>query len=182
MLQRKYSRKIGSFGNDGCDAPPENLPRGEQCYSHGLCRCCSAGQRCPKQPWAAGEALGWGKCWHTGYCWGSGPKNSLEISGPGRSWGFSTETSGKGGSSCLMPITSRDWELYPVSTVASSAAGLLPEGCCDRELPLLLSSGECSGASDKLCSDLLELCPVSAESCGLGCTPDLSIAKRCILG
>lgn len=91
------------------------------------------------------------------------------------------DTSGKGGSRCLMPMTSRDWELYPVSTVPSSAGGLFPECCRDRELPWLLSSSESSGASDKLCSDLLELCPVSAESCDLGCMPGLSIATRCIL-
>lgn len=120
-------------------------------------------------------------CWHTGHCWYSGPKNSLEISGPGRSWGFSRDTSGKGGSSCLMPMTSRDWELHPVSVVPSSARGLYLEGCCNRELSWLLSSSESSRPSDKLCSDFLKLSPVSAESCDLGCMPGLSIATRCIL-
>jgi len=80
-----------------------------------------------------------------------------------------------------MPMMSRDWELYPVSTVPSSAGGLFAEGCRDCELPWLLSSSESSGVADKLSSDLLELCPVSAESCGLGCVPGLSIATRCIL-
>lgn len=176
----KYSRKTPAWWMMAV-LHPENLPWGERCYSHGPWGCCSARQRCPKQLWACEEALGWGKGWHIGHCWWSGPKNSLEISGPGRSWGFTTDTSGKGGSRCLMPMMSREWELYPVSTVPISAGGLFPEGCCDRELPWLLSSSESSGASDKLCSDLLELCPVSAESCDLGCMPGLSIATRCIL-
>lgn len=64
-----------------------------------------------------------------------------------------------------------------MSTVPSSGGGLFPEGCHDCELPWLLSSSE----SDKLCSVLLEECPVSAGSCDLGCMPGVSIALRCIL-
>lgn len=163
--------------NDGWHTPRELL-WGKRYYSHGPWGSCCAGQRCLKQPWACEGVLGWGKCWHIGHCWCSGPKNSLEISGPGRSWGLSTDTSGNGGSRCLMPMTSCDWELYPVSTVPSSARSLFPEGCCDCELPWLLSSSESSGTSDKICSDLLELCQVSAESCDLGCMPGLSIATE----